>query len=146
MRKRVIIGALLLLGAIGQGGFAWHMSNISADNERLVATSWTKADALCREAISGVGDLSESGGQLLVSTLLTPADDWRVALMNASSVISHCSTRKMTYFCMGRACGEVADRATTMSNLESQDVAPSASDILKTEPVKILFRLQEVKS
>jgi hypothetical protein len=46
---------------------------------------------------------------------------------------------------MGRACGEVTDRATTLSNLEEQNVAPSASDILRTEPVKITFRLQEVK-
>jgi len=146
MRKRVIIGALLLLGAMGQGGLAWHMSNIAADNERLVATSWTKADALCREAVSEVGDMSELGGQLEVNKVLMPDEDWRIALMNASSVISHCSTRRMTYFCMGRACGEVTDRATTLSNLEEQDVAPSASDILRTEPVKILFRLQEVKS
>lgn len=145
MRKRVIIGVLLLLGAAGQAGLAWHLSNMSADNERLVATAWTKADGLCREAVSGVGDLSEAGGQLVVNKVLGPDEDWRVALMNASSVISHCSTRRMTYFCMGRACGEVTDRATTLSNLEEQDVAPSVSDILRTEPVKILFRLQEVR-
>lgn len=146
MRKRVIIGALLLIGAAGQAGLAWHMSNIAADNERLAKTSWTKADTLCREAVATVGDLSEAGGQLVVNRVVLPEEDWRVALMNASSVISHCSTRRMTYFCMGRACGEVTDRATTLSNLEDQDVAPSASDILRTEPVKILFRLQEVRS
>ena len=146
MRKRVIIGALLLLGSAGQAGLAWHMSKLAADNERLVATAWTKADTLCREAVAGVGELSEIGGQLVVNKVLTPEEDWRGALMNASSVISHCSTRRMTYFCMGRACGEVTDRATTLSNLEEQDVAPSASDILRTEPVKILFRLQEVRT
>jgi hypothetical protein len=145
MRKRVIIGALLLLGAGAQAGLAWYLSGISADNERLAATSWVKADALCREAVSGVGDLSEAGGQIGVNRALMPDEDWRVALMNASSVISHCSTRRMTYFCMGRACGEVIDGATTLSNLEAQDVAPSASDVLRTEPVKILFRLQEVR-
>lgn len=146
MRKRVIIGALLLIGSVGQGGLAWHMSNIAADNERLAATSWTKADTICREAVAEVGELSEVGGQLVVNKVVLPEEDWRVALMNASSVISHCSTRRMTYFCMGRACGEVTDRATTLSNLEEQEVPPSAADLLRTEPVKILFRLQEVRS
>jgi len=145
MRKRIIIGALLLVGSVGQAGLAWHLSNLSADNERLAATAWTKADTLCREAVGLVGRVSELGGQVVVNTSIAPGQDWRVALMDASSVISHCSTRRMTYFCMGRACGEVTDRATTLSNLEEQDVAPSASDILRTEPVKITFRLQEVK-
>lgn len=146
MRKRVIIGALLLIGSAVQGGLAWHVSNLAADNERLVATSWAKADALCREAVSSVGEISEIGGQIVVSKFLTLEEDWRVSLMNASSVISHCSTRRMTYFCMGRACGDVTDRAATLSNLEEQDVAPSTSDLLRTEPVKVIFRLQELKS
>jgi hypothetical protein len=145
MRKRIIIGALLLVGSLGQAGLAWHLSNIAADNERLAATSWTKADTLCREAVGVVGEVSDMGGQIAVNKALRPDEDWRVALMDASSVIAHCSTRRMTYFCMGRACGEVTDRSATLSNLEQQDVAPSASDILRTEPVKITFRLQEVK-
>jgi hypothetical protein len=146
MRKRVIIGAFLILGAAAQAGLAWHLSNIAADNERLAATAWTKADSLCRAAVSGVGEVSEAGTQLVVNRTLLPGEDWRVALMDASSVISHCATRRMTYFCMGRACGEVTDRAATLTNLEEQDVAPTASEILRTEPVKILFRLQEVRS
>lgn len=145
MRKRVIIGALLVVGAIGQAGLAWHLSSLTADNERLALTAWTKADALCREAVGRVGEVTEEAGQIVVSRALTPEEDWRVALMDSSSVISHCSTRRMTYFCMGRACGEVTDRATTLSNLEEQLVAPSAADILRTEPVKISFRLQEVR-
>jgi hypothetical protein len=145
MRKRIIIGALLLFGSAGQAGLAWHFSNISADNERLAATSWTKADALCLEAAQTLGQLSEAGGLVTVIRPLTTDEDWRVALMDASSVIAHCSTRRMIYFCMGRACGEVTDRATTLSNLEEQLVAPSASDILRTEPVKITFGLQEVR-
>jgi hypothetical protein len=145
MRKRIIIGALLLAGSVAQVGLAWHMSNIAADNERLAATSWTKADTLCREAVGFVGEVSEEGGQIVVNKAFISDEDWRVALMDASSVIAHCYTRRMTYFCMGRACGEVTDRATTLSNLEEQNVAPSASDILRTEPVKITFRLQEVK-
>lgn len=145
MRKRIIIGALLLIGSAGQAGLAWHFSNISADNERLAATSWTKADALCLQAVETVGPPSEAGGLVTVSRPLASDEDWRVALMDASSIIAHCSTRRMTYFCMGRACGEVTDRATTLSNLEEQLVAPSASDILRTEPVKITFGLQEVR-
>jgi hypothetical protein len=145
MRKRVIVGALLLLGSLGQAGLAWHLSSLAADNERLALTAWTKSDALCREAVGRVGEVTEQGGQLVVSRSLAPEEDWRVALMDSSSVISHCSTRRMTYFCMGRACGEVTDRATTLSNLEDQLVAPSAADILRTEPVKITFRLMEVR-
>lgn len=145
MRKRVIIGSFLLIGALGQAGLAWHLSSLSADNERQAATAWTKADTLCREAVDTVGQVEEVAGQFVVERTLTPEVDWRVALMDASSVISHCSTRRMTYFCMGRACGDVTDRATTLSNLDAQDVAPSAADILRTEAVKILFRLQEVR-
>jgi len=145
MRKRIIIGALLCFGAVGQVGLAWHMTRISADNERLSATAWTKADALCHQAVEQVGNVTEGIGFITANRALAPGEDWRVALMDASSVISHCSTRRMTFFCMGRACGEITDRATTLSNLEDQLVAPSASYILRTEPVKISFRLQEVR-
>jgi hypothetical protein len=145
MRKRIIIGALLALGALGQAGLAWNMTRLAADNERLAATAWTKADALCRQAVEKVGTVTEGTGFFTANRALTPDEDWRVVLMDASSVISHCSTRRMTFFCMGRACGEITDRATTLSNLEEQLVAPSPSDILRTEPVKISFRLQEVR-
>lgn len=145
MRKRIIIGALLVVGAIGQAGLAWHLTRVAADNERLSATAWTKADTLCQQAASGIGTLSTGGGAISVDRPLSPGEDWRVVLMDASSVIASCATRRMSYFCMGRACGEVTDRATTLSNLEEQLVSPSASDILRTEPVKITFRLQEFR-
>lgn len=145
MRKRIIIGTLLLVGAIGQAGLAWHLTRVAADNERLSATAWTKADVLCQQAVEGVGTLNTAAGSLSVERALTPDEDWRVVLMDASTVIASCATRRMSYFCMGRACGDITDRATTLSNLEEQLVAPSASDILRTEPVKITFRLQEFR-
>jgi hypothetical protein len=145
MRKRVIIGVLLTLGAFAQAGLSWHLTRVSADNERLTATAWKKADVLCKQAVEQIATVQEVGGAYVANRSLTPDEDWRVALMDASSVISNCSTRRMTSFCMGRACGEITDRATTLSNLEDQLVAPSASDILRTEPVKISFRLQEVR-
>lgn len=146
MRGRVITGLLLGLTAFAQAGLAWHMTERAAEAERLAATSWTKADGLCRQAVGRIGPVSEVAGELVVSRSLLPGEDWRVALMDASSVISHCSTRTMSYFCMGRACGDAGDQTTALSSLEEQQVAPSQAELLRTQPIRILFRLQEVRS
>ncbi len=145
MRTRVVIGALLLAGAIGQGGLAWHLTGISGENGRVAELAWGKADANCREAVSRVGGLTEEGPQLRVDRTLTPQDDWRVALMDASSVISHCSTRRMVYFCMGRACEPPPGTMRANLSLEEQQLAPSPKEVILTDPIRISFRLQEVR-
>lgn len=143
MRKRIIIGVLLCLGAAAQAGLAWHILNIAQDNKRLVEISHKKSDDLCRESVMDIGNFSENSDVFTIDYVLMPEEDWRVALMNASSVISRCSTRRMSYFCMGRSCGEIKDSETRL-NLEEQNLSPSRSNILKTEPIKIRFQLEEM--
>lgn len=145
MRARVIIGGLLIAGAIGQAGLAWHLTRISSENARVAELAWEKADTGCREAVGRVGTLTEEGVQLRVDRVIRPGEDWRVALMDASSVISHCSTRRMIYFCMGRACEPPAGVAPAPLTLEEQQLAPSPKEVILTEPVRMSFRLQEVK-
>lgn len=146
MRTRAVIGVLLVLGSFAQVGMSWHLSRIAADNGKLALSAWAKADRLCRDAVDSLGQVAERGEEILVTRSLSTGEDWRVALMDVSSVVSHCSTRRMTYFCMGRACGEFSDPTAALSNLENQAITPTASEILGREPVKISLRLQEVRS
>jgi hypothetical protein len=145
MRWRVIAGVTLALAAFVQMGAAGYVLRESKNVGVLVDDAWMKADQLCRQALSEVGALTERQNFVEVRRTLLEDEDWRVAMMDASSAISYCSTRQMVNFCMGKGCEPEARGTDVAQALEDQPVAPSREEILKSQPVRLSFRMIEVR-
>jgi hypothetical protein len=145
MRWRVIAGVTLTLLALTQMGVAGYMLNQTRNVETRVDQAWEKADQLCRQALSEVGNVTDRSNILEIRRTLALDEDWRVSLMNASSAISFCSTRQMIAFCMGKGCDAETRGADVSEALENQSTAPSREEILKSQPVRLSFRMIEVR-
>ena len=141
MRWRFVTGLFLIVVALGQTGLAVFALGQAHDGENRVQVAWVKTDGQCRTAAAEIGTVTDIGTSMSVQKVVLPGEDWRVALMDASSVISYCSTRRMTYFCMGRDCSGDVDAQT---NLENQEVTPSRTELLRSEPVQMSFKLLEI--
>lgn len=145
MRWRVIAGVTLTLLALTQMGVAGYMINQTRNVETRVGQAWEKADGLCRVALAEVGEVVDRSNVLEVRRTLAQDEDWRVSMMSASSAISFCSTRQMISFCMGKGCDAETRGADVAQALEDQSNTPSREELLKSQPVRISFRMIEVR-
>jgi hypothetical protein len=75
---------------------------------------------------------------------ISETDDWRVALMNASNVITSCATRQMIGFCMGRGCEFEATRNLDLADLTEQTPVSALTEELRQQPRKIVIQLMEI--
>lgn len=146
MRWRVMVGVLLGVAAIGQAGISGWIISQTRDVEVRARSAWDKADDLCQEALAGTGEVTEAGSMLEVRRTLQSDEDWRVVLMDASSAISYCSTRQMVSFCMGKGCQAERSATEVTEGLGDQAVAPSMEEILEAQPVRLSFKMIEVRS
>ena len=145
MRWRTLVGTLLIAGAIGQVAIAGVILIQTRDAEARAKHAWSKADDLCLEALRSVGEVTVDGPFVNVRKTMKTNEDWRVALMDASSTISYCTTRQMVKFCMGKGCGAERSGTEVTKSLENQPVTPSLEKILEAQPVRIEFRMMEIK-
>jgi hypothetical protein len=145
MRWRLVTGLLLTLGSLAMGGLAIYLVTSAHDAEDRAASSWDRADLLCIQSLDEIGDVTRPANRIEFRGTLEPGEDWRVALMNASSVISYCSTRQMSYFCMGRGCEFDQSRAVVLDDMSDQTPVVASTEAMRTEPVKIQFHLIEVR-
>jgi len=145
MRWRVVVGLLLGLAAVGQAGVSGWIISQTRDVEVRAKQAWDKADDLCREALSGTGNVTEKGSLVEVRRTLETGEDWRVVLMDASSAISYCSTRQMLSFCMGKGCQAERSATEVTEGLGDQAVAPSMEKILEAQPIRLVFSMIEVR-
>jgi hypothetical protein len=144
MRWRLIAGVTLTALALTQMGVAGYMLTQTRNVENRVDQAWEKADLLCKEALSEVGEVTDRSNVLEVRKTLGEDEDWRVSLMSASSAISFCSTRQMIAFCMGKGCDAETRGADVSQTIEDQTIAPSREFLLKSQPVRLSFRMIEV--
>ena len=145
MRWRMITGLLLTFGSLALAGLSFYLVTAAHNAEDSAAESWEQADLLCIQSLDELGEVSRPGNRVEFRGTMAPDEDWRVALMNASSVISYCSTRQMVQFCMGRGCEFDQSRAVVLEDMSDQTPVAPSTEVLRNEPVKIQFALIEVR-
>lgn len=146
-RIRITVGLLMIVLALlfgGAGGYLIFRSQSLAENLRQ---SWRSADASCLANMERIGPLEPSGTSVTVRTSV--ARDWRVTLMDTSSVVAACPTRRMTYFCMGVDCVDpgsgtvpLEELFTTQANRENDPEARIAR--IRNAPINVVLRMTEV--
>lgn len=145
MRWRLLAGLFLTFGSLLILGLSLYLVTSAHDAQARVDDSWEKADIMCRTSLSEYGEVDAVGGRLIVRQKMSNTDDWRVALMNASSLISYCPTRQMSYFCMGRGCAFDQSKRIDIDEIDDQSPVIPMVEAMRKEPVKIHFQLIEVR-
>lgn len=145
MRWRLVTGLLLTFGSMAMTGLAVYVVTSAHNAEKRAASSWASADLLCIQSLDELGVVTQPSDRIEFRSTLEDYDNWRVSLMNASSVISYCSTRQMAYFCMGRGCEYDQSRAVLLDDMSEQTPVAASTEAMRAEPIKVQFHLMQVR-
>jgi hypothetical protein len=144
MRVRTIAGVVLLIGALSQASIAAYILLNAHDPETRMSIAWRKSDEACEATLQKLGTLEKQEKSIRIFRTLLENEDWRVVLMDISSAISQCSTRQMTYFCMGRDCNKMGAAGILDEGLANQTVLESSDENPEAFPVKVVLHMKEV--
>lgn len=107
MRVRTLAGIVLVLIGAVQFGLSGYVVFDALQMEAKAEESWKRNDRRC---INALEDRAYAAGGIVNVTTnfaevrMLDLPDWRTAMEEVSAVIAYCSTRELTYFCIGSTC------------------------------------------
>jgi hypothetical protein len=109
---RITCLALMILGVLfGSAGVTLHLRNMWLVES--VASGVGQAQTVCLDAARRIsGEVTATADTL--SLVVMDTADQRTSLTDASGLLAFCPGMEMTYFCMGKACGNSGKVAMRM--------------------------------
>lgn len=104
MRKRTLVGLLLLFAGFGFGGAGGYLMVEVLDRNTRNEEAIRMAETSCREQIVKIGTYVPLPDDK-VTVVLKEADDPRQAMADLTGLIATCPTRQIESACIGTVCG-----------------------------------------
>lgn len=104
MKKRTLVGLLLLVSGLGFAGAGGYVLKLTLDRNMRNEEAIRVAETSCREQIVKIGTYVPLPDDK-VSVVLKDTSDPRQAMADLTGLVATCPTRQIESACIGTICG-----------------------------------------